>query len=151
MTPGGVARHDESMPPVRPPACWLNLELRDSTGAPLSDRSYLLTLPDGTRREGTLDAEGCLHEPVPAGVERLELQVAERCLQLDVVGLPAAESVEGVQERLNHLNYFVGKVDGELGRFTQTAIERFQRDKGLRRTGQLDEATAAALREEHGS
>lgn len=130
---------------------WLNLELRDSTGAPLSARSYALTLPDGTRREGTLDPEGRLHESVPAGAERLLLTVAERCLELDVVGLPAADTVEGVQERLNHLNYFVGKVDGELGRFTRTAIERFQRDHGLPATGELDDATAARLRGEHGA
>lgn len=130
---------------------WLNLELRDSTGAPLSARSYALLLPDGSRREGTLDPEGRLHERVPAGVERLSLQVAERRIELDVAGLPAADTVEGMQERLNHLNYFVGKIDGELGHFTATALERFQRDHGLPVTGRLDDATAARLRGEHGS
>jgi murein L,D-transpeptidase YcbB/YkuD len=130
---------------------WLNLELRDSVGEPLADYGYALTLPDGTRREGTLDPQGRLHERVPDGVERLQLHVAERSLELDVVGLPAADTVQGVQERLNHLNYFVGKVDGELGRFTATALQRFQRDHGLPATGELDQATAARLRGEHGT
>ncbi|MCX4242911.1 peptidoglycan-binding domain-containing protein [Paraliomyxa miuraensis] len=130
---------------------WLNLELRDSTGAPMSSRGYALALPDGTRREGTLDADGRLHASVPAGTERLLLYVAERCLELHVEGLPAADTVEGVQERLNHLNYFVGKVDGELGRFTRTAVERFQRDHGLSVTGEVDDATAKRLQREHGA
>jgi hypothetical protein len=132
-------------------ARWLNLELLDSTGAPLAGRAYALTLPDGTRREGKLDADGCLHEPVPAGAGPLLLDVAERRLALDVVGMPASDTIEGVQERLNQLNYFVGKVDGEMGRFTKTALERFQRDHGLVITGVHDEATVVRLRGEHGT
>lgn len=131
---------------------WLNLELTDSTGAPLGDREYALLLPDGTRREGRLDAQGCLHEPVPAGTAGpLLLDVAERRITLDVAGMPAHDTVEGVQERLNHLNYFVGKVDGELGRFTKLALERFQRDHALPVTGRLDAETVERLRGEHGA
>ena len=130
---------------------WLNLELRDSTGAPLAERAYALVLPDGTRREGTLDADGCLHEPMPAGVQQLWLDVAERRIALDVTGMPAPDTVEGAQERLNHMNYFVGDVDGDHGRFTRTAVMRFQRDHGLPVTGELDEATREHVRREHGA
>ncbi|MEM9459870.1 MAG: peptidoglycan-binding domain-containing protein [Myxococcota bacterium] len=129
---------------------WLNLELRDSTGAPLGDRPYVLVLADGTRREGTLSPEGKLHEAVPRDTERLRLYVAERCFELRV-GLPPVDSVAGAQERLNHLHYFVGQIDGDAGRFTAGALERFQRDQGLPVTGQLDAATVRALREVHGS
>jgi hypothetical protein len=132
-------------------ARWLNLELLDSTDAPLADRAYALYLPDGTRREGTLDANGCLHEPVPEDVAHLSLEVAERRIELDVTGMPSSDTVEGAQERLNHLNYFVGNVDGDPGRFTRNAIERFQRDHGLPITGELDEATGERLRREHGT
>jgi hypothetical protein len=132
-------------------ARWLNLELRDSTGAPLADRAYALLLPNGTRRTGLLDAGGCLHEPVPSDVERLWLEVAERRIELDVTGMPSPDTVEGAQERLNHLNYFVGNVDGDHGRFTRNAVERFQRDHGLPVTGELDEATGEHLRREHGA
>ena len=130
---------------------WLNLELCDSTGAPLADRAYALLLPDGTRRAGLLDAKGCLHEPVPPDVQRLWLEVAERRIELDVTGMPSHDTVEGAQERLNHLNYFVGNVDGDHGRFTRNAMERFQRDHGLPVTGELDEATGERLRREHGT
>jgi hypothetical protein len=133
-----------------PSVHWLNLELRDSTGAPLADRAYALTLPDGTRRHGKLDAEGRLHEPVSEVTGPLLLDVAERRLALDVE-MPAADTTQGAQERLNHLNYFAGKVDCELGRFTKAALERFQRDHGLPITGVLDDATAVCLREAHGA
>lgn len=130
---------------------WLNLELRDSTGAPLGDRPYVLTLPDGIRREGTLDPQGWLHEQVPADAQRVQLDVAQRRFELETTGLPSAESVAGAQERLNHMHYFVGDVDGDAGRFTAGALERFQRDRGLPVTGELDPATVRALREAHGS
>jgi hypothetical protein len=132
-------------------ARWLNLELRDSTGAPLADREYVLILPDGSRREGRLDGAGYLHEPVPADATQLLLDVAERRITLDVAGMPAHDSVEGAQERLNHLNYFVGDVDGKLGPFTRMAIERFQRDHDLPVTGVLDRETFERLRGEHGA
>lgn len=133
------------------PDRWLNLELRDSTGAPLAARPYVLTLPDGTRREGTLDDGGRLAEQVPRSTERLVLDVAQRRFELEVGALPPIGTIEGVQERLNHLNYFVGDVDGDPGRFTAGAIERFQRDHGLPVTGEPDPATTHKLREVHGS
>jgi hypothetical protein len=130
---------------------WLNLELRDSTGAPLAERPYALTLADGTCREGRLDRAGRLHEPIPAGCQRLRLDVSHRRIELDVVGLPPSDSIEGAQERLNQLHYFVGDVDRELGPFTAAALRRFQRDHALPETGALDAATADRIREEHGS
>ena len=132
------------------PDRWLNLELSDSTGAPLSGRPYVLSLPDGSVVEGTLDSKGGLHEMVPAGTERVRLDVAQRRFEL-VVGLPPADTVAGAQERLNQLNYFTGEVDGDAGRFTAGALCRFQRDRGLSVTGELDAATVRALVEAHGS
>lgn len=133
-----------------PPDRWINLELRDSTGAPLSRRSYSLTLPDGTRRTGHLDEDGYLHEALPAEVGSVALDVAQRRFELDLGGLPPSTSVEGAQERLNHLNYFAGKTDDQLGPRTRQALIRFQRDHHLPESGELDEATVARLVEEHG-
>jgi hypothetical protein len=130
---------------------WLNLELRDSTGAPLAHRPYALTLPGGVHREGRLDEGGRLHEPIPPGCEGLQLEVAHRRLTLDLLGLPPSDSVEGAQERLNQLNYFVGAIDCELGPGTSAALRRFQRDQDLPETGALDAATAGRLLGEHGS
>jgi hypothetical protein len=130
---------------------WLNLELRDSTGAPLAGRPYELTLADGSRREGTLDHEGCLSELLPSGCDRVTLLVAQRRIELDLIGLPPCDSIVGAQERLNHLHYSVGEPDGVLGPLTIAALSRFQRDHGLVETGVLDPATIDRLREEHGA
>jgi hypothetical protein len=130
---------------------WLNLELHDSTGAPLSGMPYVLRLGAEERREGALDGAGRLHEPIPADCESVVLEVAYRRFELEIVGLPASDAIVGAQERLNHLHYFVGDADGELGRFTAAALRRFQRDHGLPITGELDVATARCLDAEHGS
>lgn len=130
---------------------WLNLELRDSTGAPLAGRPYSLTLADGSIREGALDRDGGLSELLPHGCDRVTLIVAQRRIELDLVGLPPCDSIVGAQERLNHLHYSVGEPDGVLGPLTIAALRRFQRDHGLPPTGVLDAATIERLREEHGA
>lgn len=130
---------------------WLNLELCDSTGAPLSGRPYALMLADGSRRESTLDQSGCFSEAIPANCDHVTLHVAQRVLELEVGAMPASDSLLGAQERLNHLHYFVGAPDGVLGPLTDAALRRFQRDHGLAVTGVLDPATVSRLLEEHGS
>lgn len=50
------------------------------------------------------------------------------------------------QSRLRELGYYRGPVDGDFGRGSRAALARFQRDRGLRPTGSLDERTLRALR-----
>lgn len=57
---------------------------------------------------------------------------------------PAA-ALRRAQERLIGLGYLTGKADGEMGAATSGALGIFQRDNGLSITGELDEATEAAL------
>lgn len=132
-------------------ARWLNLELVDSTGEPLGGRGYALAFDDAPATTGVLDAAGRLHAEVPDGARRAVLRVAERRFELVLAGLPAASTVEGAQERLNHLNFFAGDIDGRLGPFTAGALRRFQRAHGLADTGELDPHTVALLLERHGS
>jgi peptidoglycan hydrolase-like protein with peptidoglycan-binding domain len=77
--------------------------------------------------------------------------VAYRRFELVLDAMPAAATVRGAQERLNHLNFFSGDVDGELGPFTAGALRRFQLAHGLPDTGELDPQTVAVLLEQHGS
>ena len=57
--------------------------------------------------------------------------------------LPA--SVRAVQSRLRTLGFYGGNVDGVWGGGTQTAIERFQRGRGLQPDGQLGPTTITAM------
>lgn len=143
-------RHDPSVAVIAPER-WLNLELRDSTGAPLAGRPYALELADGSRREGTLDSAGGLAEPLPHDCDRVTLFVAQRRIVIGLSGLPPCDSIVGAQERLNHLHYFVGEPDGELGPRTIAGLRRFQRDHGLAQSGELDAATIERLLAEHGA
>jgi len=45
---------------------WFQFKLVDYTGKPVPNRRYILTLPDGSTSEGTLDKEGV------AGVEGID-------------------------------------------------------------------------------
>ena len=60
-------------------------------------------------------------------------------------GTHSKADIRGAQETLDGLGYSVGSYDGRMGPRTRTAIRNFQRDKNLNATGELDEATVAAL------
>jgi peptidoglycan hydrolase-like protein with peptidoglycan-binding domain len=66
---------------------------------------------------------------------------------LAVLAVEAANDPEvyRAQKALKQLGYNPGALDGLWGGTTQRAIERFQRDKGLPVTGELDEKTKSAL------
>ena len=53
--------------------------------------------------------------------------------------------VEAVQRELVERGYDLGEIDGLTGRRTRSAIREFQRSVGLPDTGQIDDATLAAL------
>jgi photosystem II stability/assembly factor-like uncharacterized protein len=65
--------------------------------------------------------------------------------QKPAAGKPNAEVVRRVQEALERAGYEIGSTDGQLGPRTVAAIKRFQTDRYLPVSGQLDEATIAAL------
>lgn len=58
---------------------------------------------------------------------------------------PSDDVVRHAQEALERAGYEIGAADGQLGSRTVAAIKRFQTDRYLPVSGQLDEATLAAL------
>jgi photosystem II stability/assembly factor-like uncharacterized protein len=58
---------------------------------------------------------------------------------------PSSDVVRHAQEALERAGYEIGSPDGQLGPRTVAAISRFQTDRYLAVSGQLDEATLAAL------
>ena len=61
-------------------------------------------------------------------------------------GLAPDEAIALVQSELQRLGYYQGSIDGILGRVTQDALRRYQRDRGLPVTGAIDPETVRALR-----
>lgn len=130
---------------------WLNLLFRDSTGDPLAHRPFTLVLGGGNPVEGHTDGEGRLRWEVPAGVEKATLFFIYRRFELELDTLPDVREVEGLQERLNLLNYFAGPVDGDLGPRTRNALKSFQQAHRLTETGEPDDATLRSLEEAFGA
>ena len=61
-------------------------------------------------------------------------------------GRPGPDLIRTTQKLLSHLGYEPGPADGQWGPMTQTAILSFQRDAGLKATGEL---TPELLRKLH--
>lgn len=57
----------------------------------------------------------------------------------------APAAIRAVQQRLRETGCYNGALDGAWGPDSQAALERFQQSRGLRVTGQLNQATAATL------
>ena len=54
-------------------------------------------------------------------------------------------TVRSAQVALNTQGYDVGRVDGQWGPSTQSAVRRFQSERGLSQSGTLDNSTLSAL------
>jgi Putative peptidoglycan binding domain len=54
--------------------------------------------------------------------------------------------VSDVQRALAREGYYDGAIDGNLGPATRNALRRYQRDRGLQATGNIDRAVTQALR-----
>ena len=54
-------------------------------------------------------------------------------------------TVRSAQTALNEKGYNVGSVDGHWGPNTESAVRRFQAERGLTQSGELDSATLSAL------
>jgi hypothetical protein len=112
-------------------------------------------LVEGEERAGATDGDGCIRERVSrsarSGTLVLHLAAGDRCFPVRIGHLDPIETVTGVQERLNHLGFMAGAIDGWIGPETQRAIRVFQHARGLRLTGELDAATRDELRKAHGT
>ena len=58
---------------------------------------------------------------------------------------PSDNTVRSAQMALNGQGYDAGQVDGQFGPTTQSAVRRFQAERGLNQSGVLDNATLTAL------
>jgi hypothetical protein len=129
---------------------WLNLLFKDSMDRPLANKPFRLVFEGREPVDGLTDEKGRLLWDVPAGVEKATLFFLHRRFDLELDALPDVNEVAGVQERLNLLNYFAGRVDGDLGPRTRNALKSFQKKHKLDETGELDEATLRSLKEAFG-
>lgn len=66
--------------------------------------------------------------------------------------VPPVAALPGARVRLQNLGYAVGhEVEAPLDPVTAEALRAFQRDHGLRVTGELDDGTQTTLRQVYGT
>ena len=102
--------------------------------------------------------DGAVELDVPIAVRSLRLVLHERHVAFPIlVGhLNPADTASGARQRLDHLGYYGWRVQRVAHRaahahWDSKALRAFQRDQRLPITGELDDATVAALRTAHGS
>jgi type VI secretion system secreted protein VgrG len=137
-------------------------QLSDYLLQPYANRTYhLLVL--GLRIEGQTDGDGVVSADLPEAATRIVLRLwidqypegRQRVYRLNLTELPPAKEVLGAKHRLKNLGYYRGLMDAEVSVELRAALAEFQQDHhdshDLEPTGELDQGTAGALEDVHGS
>jgi len=106
---------------------------------------YTLSIDNGVVfYRGTLDGSGRVEHPMPPDSRRAKLTVDEQVFEFDLGHLLPISERQGVVDRLRGLGYLEDS-DGVSDDRLVAATTSFQREKGLDATGELTDATRAAL------
>ncbi len=110
---------------------------------------------DGKVQQKTSDGRGRLEFSVPASALSAQLVVfckeREIRYELTIGSLDDHTTVRGACQRLRNLNYTDLDPVSEPTPWFINLLHRFQADKGLPRSDELDDKTATTLRDWHGS
>lgn len=89
-------------------------------------------------------------EKLPTARPDKDQQAGQSGEQAPGSGTAPAPDVRAGQERLKQLGFYRGPIDGITGQMTQEALERFQTEKGIDRTGTFDATTRTHLMQSAG-
>jgi N-acetylmuramoyl-L-alanine amidase len=120
---------------------------------PRKEMAYRLTVDDVTM-DGRTDADGFLECEIPQNATSGHLVLLpgtphETEVPLLVGHLDPIEEVSGVKQRLKNLCFDCGDQTNEVTPDLEDAVSAFQSKYGLPSTGQLDDATRAAILKAH--
>jgi hypothetical protein len=102
-------------------------------------------------RPGTTGADGKVTVRVPAGTRATVTAMGTMYELSAAMHLPAHDTIEGAQRRLNMLGYNAGFPDGSIGPKTEIAVLNYQADNApLRVEGLLGAQTSTGIRDKVG-
>ena len=131
-----------------------NLQLIDTEDKPRVGVAYTIVI-DGKRYQGVTPDDGRISLIIAANASKATLTLEpddgsreDYTFQLGYMN--PIDDPGGIQGRLLNLGYYKGQITGTIGDDTADAIRRFQQDRGLRVTGEIDDPTKSALAQRHG-
>jgi type VI secretion system secreted protein VgrG len=145
---------DEEGKPLTQP---LQLKLLAPDYSPYALKEFVVKSA-GRRIEGTTGPGGELDVRVPLEATQADVVVwlgkrpegETRRYAVELAPLESPQTVLGLRQRLRHLGYDARFPTGEFDAVTKSALARFQADRGLNATGELDTPTVSALGDTHG-
>jgi Putative peptidoglycan binding domain len=134
----------------------LRLRVQDLAGRAVAGSPCNLEV-EGEASSTATNGDGVVDKRIPRTAKKGKLELDEVAFDIDIGRLDPIDEESGWQARLVNLGYLekaVGDVRPEYGQLRKrellAAIEEFQCDRGLPLTGEMDDATQAALSEVHG-
>jgi hypothetical protein len=123
----------------------VRLRFVDDEEEPLADLPAEVTV-DGAHRSARTDGDGWLELAVRPDARTAQVLLDGRHrFEIRLGHLSPPDTLLGVQERLRNLGYFRGPLDGLPSEPLSRALARFQRDRELEVSGEIDEATRQVL------
>lgn len=145
----GLASTDVDLCQPAPVNAQLRIRLIDADEQPRAGVDYQLKV-GGQLLTGTTKTDGMIVQDVPAGVTEAELTWDDFTRKVQIEVLADAGQPAGAQARLRNLGFgALDAIAGVLDELTRLAVTRFQTRHALEVTGELDDPTAAKLKECH--
>ena len=128
--------------------------LLDGEDKPRKNLEYIIQAEDRFYK-GKTDSEGKTEQHlIPSFVEKVVLTIKsknkdeiEEEYVFNIGHLDPVDTIQGIQQRLNHLGYNCGDSDGDCGEFTSLALSRFQADNDIEPDGNISDETKNKLTE----
>jgi N-acetylmuramoyl-L-alanine amidase len=149
---------------VKLPKTLLRIQVKDEEEKPIASKKYELRLGDDVRK-GSTDGDGIVEQPIDPEIKQAKLLVFDGdpdkgplyVWDVHIGHLNPADFPSGARARLNNLGYFCGAAGDEIDHqkdvideVTSLALAGFQEANKIKRSGELDDATAKKLVEIHG-
>ncbi len=138
--------NEEETSEAEPPADkTIKIYMKDPDGNKYSNKKYELRYGQKVKA-GTTDGDGLLQEQIPPNILQAKLLFWLRDGEdrpsfstiLQLTDLEPDDSTAGIQERLQNLGYYAGRIDGEAGAMTAEAVRNFRKDNNMTVSGDID-------------
>jgi len=132
------------------PTNELKLRMLDGNMNPIVEGDYTLKVGDESF-SGKTDDKGWIVHTIPVTANQGKLDFGGRTIELDIGHLAPLDKVEGIQARLQNLDYAIAAVDGDDSTDEyKDAVKAFQTDSKIGVDGIVGRRTRGKLKKAYG-